>query len=400
MSPYGWYVRCPGDLQLLACTSDLVDWGVRGRVAGLPNVRIRQRADVAGLIRGLGDRGRVAGVRLQSRTADDEVDYCGTELAADLVVVADGRNSRLPAWLAALGYEPPEETVVNSFQGYASRFYRPPAAFTSDWKALYIQQAPPGDPRGGLVSPVEGGRWLVSLVGGDGDYPPTDELGFLAFARSLRSPELYEAIAAAEPLTPIAGQRATENRLRHYDRLGSFPDGVVAMGDAVCAFNPVYGQGMTAAALGAEVLDCWLREELSHRSPGRSRVFQRRLARATAAAWQLSAGADYYFRTTEGPPQGRVARLTGGYLAGVMRASTRRPWVRRRLAEVLHLLRPPSALFGLGTLARLAWDRLAGQADAGSPTVTPVQEGTQGGSRSPHWTAAALNVKTAGGRRG
>jgi 2-polyprenyl-6-methoxyphenol hydroxylase-like FAD-dependent oxidoreductase len=315
------------------------------------------------------------------------------------VVVADGRNSRLPAWLAALGYEPPEETVVNSFQGYASRFFRPPAAFAPDWKGLYVQQAPPGDPRGGLISPVEGGRWLVSLVGGDGDYPPTDEAGFLAFARSLRSPALYEAIAAAGPLTPIVGQRATENRLRHYDRLGGFPDGVVALGDAVCAFNPVYGQGMTAAALGAEVLDRWLRES-SHRGPGRSRVFQHHLARATAAAWQLSAGADYRFRTTEGPPQGRVARLTGYYLAGVMRAATRRPGVRRRLVEVLHLLRPPSALFGPGILARVAWDRLAGQTDVGSPRVTPLWKGMDGGSRSPGSAAANRAVKTAAGSRG
>ena len=395
MSPYGWYVRFPGDLLLLASTRDLIDWGVRRRVAALPNVRIHQGADVAGLILGPGDGARVAGVRLRSRTADAEVDRGGAELAADLVVVADGRNSRLPDWLTALGYEPPEETVVNSFQGYASRFYRPPAEFVSDWKALYIQQAPPADPRGGLVFPVEGGRWLVSLVGGDGDYPPTDEAGFLAFARSLRSPALYEAIAGAEPLTSIAGQRATENRLRHYDRLGRFPDGVVAVGDAVCAFNPVYAQGMTAAALGAEVLDRWLREGSSHRGPGRGRVFQRRLARATAAAWQLSAGADYRFRTMEGPPQGRVARLTGCYIAGVMRAATRRPWVRRRLEEVLHLLRPPSALFGPGVLARLAWDRLAGQADAGYRRVGPSREGTEAvrGRRGDRWPDRRCQVR-------
>ena len=199
---------------------------------------------------------------------------------------------------------------------------------------------------------------------------------------------------AAEPLSPIAGQRATENRLRHYDRLGRFPDGVVALGDAVCAFNPVYGQGMTAAALGAEVLDRWLREE-SYCGPGRSRGFQRSLARATAAAWQLSGGADYGFRTTQGPPQGRLARLTGGYLAAVMQAATRRPWVRRRLAEVLHLLRPPSALFGLGTLARLAWDRLAGKFGAGSRRGGLAQEGMEAvGNRrdgvelSPEWTIA------------
>jgi hypothetical protein len=174
----------------------------------------------------------------------------------------------------------------------------------------------------------------------------------------------------------------------------------VALGDAVCAFNPVYGQGMTAAALGAEVLDHWLREGSSHRGPGRGCLFQRRLARATAAAWRLSAGADSRFRTTEGPTRGRVARLTGCYLDGVIRAATRRPWVRRRLAEVLHLLRPPSALFGPGVLARLAWDQLAGQADAGDRRITPLGEVTDGGSRSPSRTAAGLDVKTGAGSIG
>jgi 2-polyprenyl-6-methoxyphenol hydroxylase-like FAD-dependent oxidoreductase len=373
MGPYGWYVRFPGDLRQLACTRDLIDWAVRRRVAAISNVRIHQGAQVAELIRGPGDGARIAGVRIRPRMADTAFGRREAELAADLVVVADGRNSRLPEWLTALGYEPPKETVVNSFQGYASRFYRAPADFEPDWKGLYIQQAPPADPRGGLVVPVEGGRWLVSLVGGDGDYPPTDEAGFLGFARSLRSPALYEAITGAEPLSPIAGQRATENRLRHYDRLGQFPDGVVAVGDAVCAFNPVYGQGMTAAALGAEVLDHWLRNESWHRGPARSRAFQRRLARATATAWQLSSGADHRFPTTEGSSQGRVARLTGHYLAGVMRVATRWPWVRRRLVEVLHLLRPPSALFGPGVLARLAWDRLAGAADADDRRDTPLR---------------------------
>jgi hypothetical protein len=174
----------------------------------------------------------------------------------------------------------------------------------------------------------------------------------------------------------------------------------VAVGDAACAFNPVYGQGMTAAALGAEALDRWLREGLSHHGPRRGRVFQRRLARATAAAWRLAAGADSRFRTTEGPPPGRVARLTDCYFAGVMRAATRRPWVRRRLTEVLHLLRPSSALFGPGVLARLAWDQLAGHADAGYRMVRPLGEVTDGGSRSPRRTATGLDVKTGAGSIG
>jgi 2-polyprenyl-6-methoxyphenol hydroxylase-like FAD-dependent oxidoreductase len=401
MNPYGWYVRCPGDLLQVSSSRDLLDRVVRGRVAALPNVRIRQEVDVVGLIRGGPNRwAGVGGVRLRVRPPGLEANWGRAELATDLVVVADGRNSRLPDWLTALGYQAPQETVVNSFQGYASRYYRPAAAFQAGWRSLYIQQAPPAHPRGGLILAVEGGRWLVSLVGGDGDYPPTDEAGFLDFARSLRSPALYEALAGAEPLTPIAGQRATENRLRHYDRLERFPEGVVAVGDAVCAFNPVYGQGMTAAALGAEALDRWLRTKSSRHSPGRGRVFQHSLARATAATWQLSTGADYHFRTAVGPPQGRVARLTGRYIAGVMRASTRRPWVRRRLAEVFHLLRPPSALFGPGVLARLAWDWLAGEAGAGSRRVATFREGTDGGSRPSRRSAADLDVKSAAGGRG
>jgi 2-polyprenyl-6-methoxyphenol hydroxylase-like FAD-dependent oxidoreductase len=389
LSPYGWYVRFPGDLSVLACSRDLIDWGVRGRVAALPNVWIRPGLDVAGLIRKPGDGGGVGGVRLRVRSAGLEADQSGEELAADLVVVADGRNSRLPDWLTALGYEPPQETVVNSYQGYASRLFRPAKGFKIDWKALYIQQAPPADPRGGVVSAVEGGLWQVSLIGGDGDYPPTDEKGFLAFARGLRSPALYEAIAEAEPLTPIAGQRATENRLRHYDRLESFPDGVVAMGDAVCAFNPVYGQGMTAAALGAEVLERWLQGDSSPLGLGRGRAFQRELTRATAAAWQLSTGADYRFRTTEGPRQGPVARLIGHYVAGVMRTATRRPWVRHRLTDVFHLLRPPSALFGPGVLARVAWDRLVAARPARALGRLGLSGTDQGGSRTPRRSACS-----------
>src|SRR4051794_10619407 len=111
-----------------------------------------------------------------------------------------------------------------------------------------------------------------------------------------------------------------------------------------------------------------------------------------SAAWQLSTGADYHFRTAEGPPQGRVARLTGRYIAAVMRAATRRPWVRRRLAEVFYLLRPPSALFGPGVLARVAWDRFAGNRGAASRGAGPTGRGEAvrgrrgGGEPSPGWT--------------
>src|SRR5262249_26946440 len=171
------------------------------------------------------------------------------------------------------------------------------------------------------------------------------------------------------------------------------------MGDAACAFDPVYGQGMTAATLGAEVLDRWLRDG-AHCGQGRGRVFQRQLTRATTAAWRLSTGADYSFRTTEGPPQSRIERLTGRYISAVMRSATRRPGVRRRLAEVLHLLRPPSVLFGPGVLARLAWDRLAGASDPANRKATPFPAETDSRLGSPRRTVAVLDAMIAEGRRG
>jgi 2-polyprenyl-6-methoxyphenol hydroxylase-like FAD-dependent oxidoreductase len=202
------------------------------------------------------------------------------------------------------------------------------------------------------------------LTGGDGDYPPTDEAGFLEGARTLRIPDLYEAIRDAEPLGPIVGYRATENRLRHYERGGRWPEGLVALGDAVCALNPVYGQGMTTAALGAEVLDRCLRRSRAPQDtrPGTSLKFQRELARTIAAPWLLATGTDYRFRRTEGPPRRRSTRMMHRYVDALTRLSTRNAGVRRRLMEVFHLLRPPAALFGPGVLGPMAWAWLTGGA--------------------------------------
>lgn len=156
--------------------------------------------------------------------------------------------------MAALGYPPPRDLVINSFLGYSSRYYQLPAGGALPWQGLYIQAAPPEHLRGGGIYRVEDGRWLVTLVGMGRDYPPTSDPAFLEFACSLRSPLLYETLQAAEPLSPIAGYRGTENRWRYYERLACWPERFVVVGDAVCAFNPVYGQGMTAATLGAATL--------------------------------------------------------------------------------------------------------------------------------------------------
>jgi hypothetical protein len=204
----------------------LLEDAIYQRVTSLPGVTLRQGYNVTGLT--VDETGRrVTGVGLSYGRGTD---WQERKLAADLVVDSSGRNSRAPEWLAALGFRPPEEWRVNAFVGYASRLYEIPAAFDDRWKTLYVRPTPPDDTRGGIVLTMEDGRWCVTLIGTAGDYPPTDDAGFMEYARSLATPELYDAICEARPLSKLRGFRRTENRVRRYDDLPRYLEGFLVMG--------------------------------------------------------------------------------------------------------------------------------------------------------------------------
>lgn len=347
----GRATRFPSDIRLLGATRDLIEWGVRRRMLATANVTVRQGVDVNGVRLDAGGK-RVVGLTLTDRTAGS----AGEQLDADVIVDAAGRGSKSPQWLAEHGFPAPRETTIDGFLGYASRMVRPPANFNADWKTLYVQCAPPARKRGGVIATVEGGKWIVTLTGGGKDYPPTDEDGFRAFARSLADPRFAEAVEASEPLTDIVGTKTTVNRVRHYEELTRRPEGWLVAGDAACAFNPVYGQGMSAAAVGATLLaDCLTARP--HTTDGLAGDFQKRLAKANTRPWLLATGEDYRYSEAEGPPAGRMMRLMHGYLDRVFAVATRVPAVRRRLTEVIHLVRPPESLFHPGVMARAAFSR-------------------------------------------
>ncbi len=330
LTPAGWGTRFPSELALISFSRDLLDFGVRRRLSA-SGVCFLEERDVLGLLPGAGG---VAGVRVRSRAGEEEV-------GADLVVDATGRGSLAPRWLAEIGYPRPEETTVDAHLGYASRLYARPPNFRAGWKGVYVQVAPPDFTRGGVLFPIEGDRWMATLVGGDRDYPPTDERGFMDFARSLRAPTIHETLQGAEPLTPVRRYRATENRRRHYERLSRMPENFLVTGDAACAFNPVYGQGMTTAALGAEALEACLRGDLA----GLSKRFQKKLAKVNAAPWMLATGEDYRYRGTEGGTLDLMTRFMHRYMDRVMELSTGDAAVRLRLLKAFNLIEPPTTLF-------------------------------------------------------
>src|SRR6266545_3175134 len=266
----GWSDRFPTGIKILSASREFLEWGVRRRVAAFGNVRFLEGRDVTGLLADA-DRRRVEGLRIRARSSGGGQEAAAEELRAGLVVDASGRNSRAPEWLAELGYSPPAKATVTSFLGYASCYYAIPADFDADWRVLFLQADPAANARGGVLFPIEGNRWMVTLAGRGRDYPPTDEEGFLAFAGSLRSPLLHEAIRGAERLTPIHAYRQTDNQRRFYERLPRLPQRFLVIGDGVCAFNPLYGQGMTVAAQSALVLDRLLRER-SNGAPIRDKI--------------------------------------------------------------------------------------------------------------------------------
>ncbi|GAB4448628.1 MAG: hypothetical protein Fur0044_44310 [Anaerolineae bacterium] len=270
------------DLTCLSCSRPLLEDAVYRRVTARPGVRILQGYDVLRL--DVDSRRRyVTGVSLRRRG-----DSAETRLLADLVVDTSGRNSRAPQWLAELGYTPPRETLINPFTGYTTRIYRRSTNFDQNWQLLRVRRTPPDGTRGGLISPIEGNRWYVTLIGMSRDFPPTDEAGFMAFARSLPSPRMVEAMQAAEPLSGIYGFRNTENRLRHYEELPRYLEGFLVAGDAVCAVSPVHAQGMTSALLGLEGLaDCLVEQRHRGNLNGLAKSFQQRLRQATDNVWQL-----------------------------------------------------------------------------------------------------------------
>ena len=371
LSPFGWSERFSVGLRMLSASREVFEWSVRRRVAALPNVRMLSGREVTGLVTG-GEQGReVRGVRVRERGAGKAGnEETGETVEADLVVDASGRESRAPRWLDELGYGAPPETVINAKLGYASRYYERREDQARDWKGVFVS-ARPDSPRSGVLFPIEGDRWLVTLIGYGGDHPPTDERGFLEFARSIRDPILYEVLKDAKPISPVRGYLRTENRWRHYERLKEWPEGLLVTGDAACAFNPVYGQGMTAAALAARVLERCLEDRSG--TEGLGRRFQRALAKSSGEVWLLATGEDMRYPTTEGARPDLMTRAFHKYLDRVMAVAMEDTHVHRVVAEVLHLLQPPGALMRPGVVVpAIRGNRVAARVER--PTI--VRTGT------------------------
>lgn len=330
---WGEWARFPSPLRMLAFSRPLLEHVLRQRARALPGVRIRDRTPVAALTGGK----RVTGVTLAN----------GEELPAELVVDASGRGGRSDRRLAAIGYDPPVTEVVVGV-GYATRLYRRDAGDMDAAKAWLVLPAPPDELRGGMALPIEGDRWLISMVGWHGDYPG-DDVEFLAHAKDLPLPDIARLAIEREPVTGFASCGFAANRWRRYERLYEPPAGYVVVGDALCSVNPVYGQGMTCALLQARALGKVLDTVPEAKVP---RAYFEEAALIQRTPWRMSAETDFAWPRTRGQRTGTIERANW-WSAKVQKAARINLDVRREFGRVQHLLAPWANLRRATTITKV-----------------------------------------------
>jgi 2-polyprenyl-6-methoxyphenol hydroxylase-like FAD-dependent oxidoreductase len=321
LNPLGWLATAHTGMPLLSLSRPLLETCVRRRVTA----EVVDGVHVTGLSFRDGD---VDGVL----TRDGRVD-------ADLVVDASGRSSKLPAWLATAGITTPEAEVVDSGTGYATRIYTAP----EDFPVAYAESlSAPDLSRGVAAMRVEGDRLMVTAQGAAGDHPPRDLDGYQEFLDSLRVP-ISEMLADAEPLTPVYLFARTASRRNAFENTAKWPGGLVAVGDAVCAFNPVYGQGITVAAMEALLF----RQHDDFSAKG-CRAFQRKVAKTSKGTWAMSSNADRSWVET------RRGGLLGWYLKKWQAGIVHDPDLFRRFVRVVHMVDSPASLLNPVVFRRLA----------------------------------------------
>jgi 2-polyprenyl-6-methoxyphenol hydroxylase-like FAD-dependent oxidoreductase len=332
---YDPFPQCKLDLVTCCASRPLIEFVTRQLVQKQANVTLSQGRRVQHIVAS-SDGAGATGVRCETAAGRNET------LSADLVVDSSGRGALTLELLKSLGRPLPEETSIGMDIGYSTALFPIPDDAPRDWKAVVTLADAPRSSRGAFLLPREGNQWILTLAGMHGDKPPGDWDGFLNFARSLRTQTAYNAIARAERIGEIYRFALPASVLRHFERLDTFPRGLLPLGDAICRFNPVYGQGMTVAAMEASLVDRLLSRRAGEGDPlaGLATSYFAEVKELIEAPWSV-ANLDLVYPETSGTrPSDFESTLKFG--AGVIRLASRDPAVHKLFSEVQQLLKPSS----------------------------------------------------------
>jgi 2-polyprenyl-6-methoxyphenol hydroxylase-like FAD-dependent oxidoreductase len=352
------YREASGTRGVLA-SRPLLESSLRAKVRAIENVEIVGNKSIRQLA-ATADKRRIVGVF----TEDSRID-------ADLVVDASGRGSKSPAWLESLGYSKPREERVEIQLAYTTRRFRAKHDVLPNDRFLVIAPSPEGK-RGGVLALQERDTWIVTLFGHFGHAAPNDVDDFIEYARSLPSPQIYHAIRDAIPVGDAANFNFPASTRRHYQKLAKFPDQYLVFGDAICSFNPIYGQGMSVSALQAQALQHTL-----HRG---DRLLARRFFKRASAVidnpWNIAVGGDLRMPETVGT-RGPAVNAINWYIANLHKQAHTDPEAAIAFTRVSQLLEKPSYLMRPRMIAKVfvgALKRRLGKKELIFKTIEPTRD--------------------------
>lgn len=340
-------------ISLLCASRPLIEFVLRHRVQMIPNIMFRSDCRALEILPAE-TRDAVRGLRVESGRSE--------MITADLIVDASGRGALTLALLDSLDWERPEATEIGVEINYASAVVDIPPEAPCEWKLALTFPDPPHLALNSVLLPIEGDRWMVLVANRGATTGPKTWENFLEACRSLIMPTIYNALRPAKPPDDIRHYRFPASFWRHFEGLSRLPRGLLPVADALCRFNPVYGQGMSVAAQEARLLRHVLSRAASEPDPivALQAGFMAEVASVLETPWSMSTGPDLAFPSTRGPRPEKFEEAQK-FEAALFHAAIVDPIVHRALTEVGQLLQPQSLLRKPDILRRIE------AASAGAP---------------------------------
>jgi 2-polyprenyl-6-methoxyphenol hydroxylase-like FAD-dependent oxidoreductase len=324
---------------ILCASRPLIEHVLRQRAEALPNVQLRRGCRVTEIL-AAGYGKATPAVRFSAKAGSPITRH------ADLVVDASGRGTLTLALLDALGWAPPAITEVGVDIAYATAVVSTPPDAPAGWKLGLTYGAPPFDARHAVFVPIEGQRWTVTIgeLHGKGRLDSWDAFLEQGLGR-LHTRSFYDALRRAEPPDEIRQYVFQASQWRHFEQLPRLPHGILPLGDALCRFNPIHGQGMSSAAKQAGLL-----RDVLERLPNTLDPIPAVQARMMAGVaeilqtpWAMSTTADFAYPATRGE---RPEHFEEGqaFETALLRTAIVDPVVHRTMVDVMQLLAPIGVL--------------------------------------------------------
>jgi 2-polyprenyl-6-methoxyphenol hydroxylase-like FAD-dependent oxidoreductase len=331
-------------LPAVSASRPLLEQIVRQKVIQMTGIELKDNITVKKLITSASKK-EVIGVEAEQKNNQQII-----LLKSNLVVDVSGRGSKTFQWLNEMGYQAPETSEVKVNLGYATRLFERNTKSIKADKWFFNTPEAPHEYKSGGAFPIDGNRWIVTMAGWHGEHPQLDEEKFNAYAMGLPQQDIYEIIQSCKPVSSIVQYKYMSSLRKHYEKLTRFPQQYLVLGDAFCSFNPVYGQGMTSAALQVKLLD-----EILHIKAGANKLakaFFKQASKIIDIPWNMAVGEDFRYPETTGPKPIGIG-IINRYIYKVHKATLKDEIVCKAFLEVMSLLKPPASLFHPKILLRV-----------------------------------------------